>query len=289
MDGGPETKWVLTVAVGDGAPAGGKGVQYLIGDFDGESFSSHRPKDTIFWADFGADFYAAQSWSGAPNNRRIWIAWMNNWRYAKVIPTSTWRGALTLPRELALISTPQGIRLVQTPISELQNLRGEHWHWRDETISAVNTDLLKQVTGEPLEIIASFEVTNIPSNEQFGIRLCTGENNHTTIAYTTTNQSLFIDRTQSGLVDFSPSFPGIHSVDLAPLDETIRLHIFVDRSSVELFANGGQVVFTERIFPELADFSIELFAEGGHVRLFSLDAYQLEAVTFSLPISNNRH
>ena len=136
VDGGPETRWVLAVGIGGCAPGGGSGVQYFVGDFDGEAFTSENPKDTVLWADFGADFYAAQSWSDAPEDRRIWLAWMNNWPYAQDIPTSTWRGAFTIPREVALTTTPQGIRLAQQPVPELAERRGEHRHWENETVGA---------------------------------------------------------------------------------------------------------------------------------------------------------
>ena len=71
VDGGPESRWVLTVGLGGGAPAGGTGVQYFIGDFDGKTFTSENPKSTVLWADYGADFYAAQGWNDAPNGRHL--------------------------------------------------------------------------------------------------------------------------------------------------------------------------------------------------------------------------
>ena len=83
----------------------------------------------------------------------------SNWSYAQDIPTSTWRGALTLPRELALTKTTRGVRLVQKPVPELDKLRGRHWEWENETIASVN-DLLAGVSGETLEIIAEFEAVS---------------------------------------------------------------------------------------------------------------------------------
>ena len=63
----PETRWVLAVAIGDCAPAGGSGIQYFVGDFDGQHFTNENDKDTELWADFGADFYAPQTWNNAPD------------------------------------------------------------------------------------------------------------------------------------------------------------------------------------------------------------------------------
>ncbi|MCI0394055.1 MAG: GH32 C-terminal domain-containing protein, partial [Chloroflexi bacterium] len=59
-----------------------------------------------------------------------------------------------------------------------------------------------------------------------------------------------------------------------------RLHIFVDRSSVEVFGNDGQVVFTEQIFPADDSLGLELFVDGGQVQLNALDIYQLDPAAF---------
>ncbi len=276
LDGGSDTRWVLAVGVGSGAPAGGTGIQYFIGDFNGKSFTSENPKETVLWADYGADFYAAQTWNEAPDNRHIWVAWMNNWTYALNIPNSTWRGALTLPRELTLESTSQGIRLVQRPITELHSLRGDHWEWQNKTISA-SANLLEGVKGETLEIIADFQMNTATSADRFGFRVRVGNAEHTTIGYATKNQALFVDRSQSGQVDFSPNFTKIHTAKMEPTAETIRLHIFVDRASVEVFGNDGLVAITDQIFPASDSLGLEIFADGGQVLLKSLEVYKLEA------------
>jgi sucrose-6-phosphate hydrolase SacC (GH32 family) len=73
----------------------------------------------------GKDFYATLSFSNLPpsDGRRIWMGWTSNWLYANEEPTVTWRGAQSVPRELGLRRTPDGIRLVQAPIRELRSLR----------------------------------------------------------------------------------------------------------------------------------------------------------------------
>ncbi len=278
--GGPDTRWALTVAVGNGAPAGGSGVQYFIGDFDGKVFTSENPKELTLWADYGPDFYAPQSWSDAPDGRRIWLAWMNNWSYAQQIPTSTWRGAMTIPREVGLTNTPDGVRLVQRPVPELEQLRGKQHQWRGETIGSGN-DLLADVSGELLEIIAEFQVDDLNAVDRVGLRVRTGGGEHTTIGYGVKSRSLFVDRSESGETDFSDNFSGIHTAPLTPIEGKIRLHVFVDRSSVEVFANDGLVVMTERVFPDSDSVGVEVFADGGEAVLNALDIYRLDAATFS--------
>ena len=129
-----DSRWVLTVGLGNGGPAGGSATQYFIGDFDGKNFTSENPKDTVLWADHGTDYYAPQAWNDEPHGRRIMIGWMSNWQYANLTPASTWRGMFSIPRELSLTQTEDGIRLVQNPIPELQSLRGTHTHRQNETI-----------------------------------------------------------------------------------------------------------------------------------------------------------
>ena len=275
VDGGPESRWLLSVAIGGCAPAGGTGVQYFVGDFDGAKYTSENPKETVLWADYGADFYAPQGWNEAPDDRHIWAAWMNNWSYAQDIPTSTWRGALTLPRELALTKTTRGVRLVQKPVPELDKLRGRHWEWENETIASVN-DLLAGVSGETLEIIAEFEVSQTMDADRLGLHVRTENDQYTTtIGYVPKQEKLFVDRTHSGNVEFNPAFSGIHLADLEPVNDRIRLHVFVDRSSVEVLVNDGLVSLTEQVFPDATSVGVEVFSEGGDTALKRLDIYEL--------------
>lgn len=121
VEGTGERHWVLVVSVIGGAPAGGSGTQYFTGSFDGATFTCDGPPEEVRWGDHGADFYAPQSWYGAPAGRRTWIGWMSNWAYARAVPASTWRGAMTLPRDLALRPGPDGRPvLVQRPAPEVE-------------------------------------------------------------------------------------------------------------------------------------------------------------------------
>jgi sucrose-6-phosphate hydrolase SacC (GH32 family) len=288
VDGGPEEgdseqRWVLAVAVQAGAPAGGSGTQYFVGEFDGKTFTSNNPKDAVLWADYGADFYAAQAWNDAPNSRHVWAAWMNNWEYANAVPASTSRGSLTLPRELSLANTPDGLRLRQAPITELQSLRAEPMQWQNVVITS-QPNVLEGVSGELLEIKAEFAVTPGMDTDRLGLRMRSDEtgDTYTTVGYAVKNNTLFIDRMQSGEVDFNGAFPGVHTAELRPIDGVIRLHIFVDRTSIEVFANDGLVVMTNLIFPDSANTKIELFADGGEARVNSLEIFKLRAATASM-------
>ncbi len=117
---------------------------------------------------------------------------------------------------------------------------------------------------------------------RFGLRLRTGPEEQTTIGYVTKEQKLFIDRTQSGSSDFSDAFAGVHIAPMSPMDGTIRLHIFVDSSSVELFGNDGLVTITDQIFPGHDTFQIELFSDGGDLLINKLDIFRLNKAEFRI-------
>ena len=95
-------KWVLLVSINPNGPQGGSATQYFVGDFDGKTFTPNH--DKIKWIDYGADNYAGVTFSDIPaeDGRRLFIGWMSNWQYAQVVPTYTWRSAMTIPRELTL-------------------------------------------------------------------------------------------------------------------------------------------------------------------------------------------
>ena len=89
-----ENKWVLLVSVNSGAPAGGTGMQYFIGDFDGKSFINDGPPEKISWLDYGKDFYAGVTWNDIlpDDGRRLMIGWADNWLYRDELPTSLFKG-----------------------------------------------------------------------------------------------------------------------------------------------------------------------------------------------------
>ncbi len=267
-----ETKWVLLVSVGGHAPAGGSGIQYFIGEFDGQTFTNDNPPGTTLWFDYGADNYAGTTWSNTPDGKRLYIGWMNNWVYGQSIPTSTWRGAATLPRELRLARTPEGIRLAQTPVEAVQQLRTPLGVWENLTVS---DDLPLDVQGRTLEIIAEIDAGTA---ERFGLVVQYGEIAGTRIVYNAARSQLLISRTdttEAGYISgFNPAFGAPITLD----ENRLRLHIFVDESSVEVFAQDGLVTLTSQTFVDpLAD-GLALFANNGEIEVSRLEIYALSSI-----------
>jgi fructan beta-fructosidase len=198
---------------------------------------------------------------------------MNNWQYADKVPTHPWRGAQSIPRVVTLKRYPEGIRLVQDPAIEMQKLRDQHDRFENKTVVGDSALLATSVAGDTLEIIAEFQ--NYSASE-FGFRVRRGPSEETLIGYDAKNEQIFVDRTRSGKVEFSPDFPGRHTGVLSSQNKKVRFHIFVDRCSVEVFGNDGQTVLTELIFPAPNSQGIQLYSRNGETRLVSLDVWRLK-------------
>jgi fructan beta-fructosidase len=270
-----ESRWVLKVDVNDGAPFGGSGGQYFVGHFDGKEFRAQGRMTDPLWIDYGKDFYASQTWNDGPGDRPVWIAWMNNWQYANEIPTAPWRGAMTIPRTVALRKTDDGFRIVQSPVETLKAIRRQPRKVEARAIPVGETKLGDQgIEGLSLEIIAEFERG---SADEFGLKVRCDEGEETVIGVDRRAGTVFVDRTRSGAVKFSPHFAGRHSARLSVdgANQPVRLHVILDATSVEVFADGGRAILTDQIFPKSSSRGVSLFANGGAARLRSLEAWEL--------------
>jgi len=266
-------KWVLQVDMNPGSIAGGSGGQYFIGDFDGKTFTREGAKDDINWVDYGTDFYAAQAFSNHEGNP-IWIAWMSNWMYASDLPTAPWKGAMSLPREVSLKEVNGETRLIQEPAGEIESNRSKKLvDLSDKEVEGRMP--LDDFKADTYEVVAEFD---LDTSGEFGFRVRKGDEEETIVGYDSKNNLVFVDRQNSGDTSFHEQFPGVYRAPLEPTEDgKVKLHLFVDRSSVELFANDGKRVMTNRIFPSEDSDGFEIYVMNGKVTLESLEVYELES------------
>ncbi|MBU7316623.1 PfkB family carbohydrate kinase [Paenibacillus oleatilyticus] len=273
------TKWVLIVSIGDREDLQeGSRTQYFIGYFDGSTFHNDNSPDTVLWLDHGRDNYAGVTWSDVPvqDGRRLFIGWMSNWKYANLTPASMWRSAMTLPRSLSLHNRPEGVRLLQEPVNELTGLRHTLKRYEKVTIAAnAQVVLMPQTSSDAFELVAVIEWQS--DETEIGIRLAASEREETIIGYNAKSGSLFIDRTRSGQTHFHPLFPCRHEAPLHAEGRKLKLRLFIDRCSVEVFANDGELVMTDLIFPADSSTCIEMYASGGLATLLYADVYALDS------------
>lgn len=175
---------------------------------------------------------------------------------------------MTIPRELGLTATGEGPRLTQQPVSEVSSLYENGHQIEDITISNESFSN-EELQGTTYRLKAEI---NLEDADTFGFKLRKGDDEETLVGYDTAEQHLFVDRRKSGVVSFHDAFAA--DKQMAPLDlqdNTLILEILVDRSSVEIFANGGKRSITNRIFPSEASDQIEIFSEGGSINIVQLD------------------
>jgi sucrose-6-phosphate hydrolase SacC (GH32 family) len=262
---GGGTRWVLKIGLNPGGLQGGSGEQYFVGKFDGTKFINENPASLSLWTDYGKDCYCGLTFNNLPATQtQVMIGWMNNWQYANVVPTSPWRGQMTVPRELSLKQYAEGLRLVQRPVAALAQLR----------TTKVPVKNAKLVSGQTLELIAS---TAIGSAKEVGWKLLAEDGTFTSVGYDVASQQVFVDRTHSGDVGFSDKFPARVAAPFQAGAE-LKLHILIDESSVEVFAGDGQVTLTNLVYPPKAGTKVEPYAVGGAPGKVDVQAFTLKSI-----------
>ena len=280
---GGGTRWVLIVNINPGGITGGSGSQYFTGDFDGSRFTADASGGATLWADYGSDFYAGVSWADVParDGRRVWLGWMSNWLYGQDVPTSPWRSAMTVPRALTLRRTPAGLRLVQTPVRELESLRqAKARRFHGGSISEANAWLAAQ-GNLPSLLDVELTFTGVRDVSPFSVRLATAVNEGSTIAIDPARRQLTVDRSQSGQIAFHPAFSLRHVAPLRIIDGKVRLRLLLDASSLEIFAQRGETVLTELIFPHAGSRQLLIDATGDGPRVGEITIHPLTSAQAS--------
>ena len=263
-------KWVMIVNINPGFVYGGSGTMYFVGDFDGHRFTCDTKPDCVKWLDWGKDHYATVCFSNT-GDRTIAVPWMSNWQYANLTPSKgQYRSANALPRELNLYTAADGqLLLSAAPVKELSSLRG-----KEEKIGDFN---LGEKSVDHVADNGAFELQfhmQPAAKGRTGVELSNAEGEKTLIYFDAENGRVVMDRAESGIVDFGKDIEPhqletsssrracvdglLHFVNdfahatWAPVSDIAAAHevrIFADRSSIELFVDGGRVAMTNLVFP----------------------------------------
>ena len=258
---------VLFTSPQEMAPVGlefhaGNGTVCLIGDFDpgGKGFG----RQSVQAIEYGLDFYAPQTLS-APDGRRIMIAWMQNWATVGAKPNHCrWFGQMNIPRELAV----KDGRLIQNPVRELENYRGQCVMHRNIPVSGeVN---LPGIQGRMLDMTVTVRPTGTEPYRWFRIRVAKDGEHETIVRYRPSDGTVKLDRTRSGLPH---DIVHTRSFLVRPRDGKIKLRIILDRFSLEVFVNDGEQAASAVIYTRQEAEAIT-FEAGGSV-LLDVEKYDL--------------
>ncbi|MBL7473031.1 glycoside hydrolase family 32 protein [Robertkochia sediminum] len=248
-----EEKWVLLISINPGGPNGGSATQYFVGDFDGIAFTSDQVE--VKWVDWGTDNYAGVTYNHTPDGERVFIAWMGNWDYAPKTPTQGWRGAMTLPRTLSLCRSNTSYELKSYPVNAFSKLRN--------TIRVRREDLPGESRFQTSNFNAAEIVFKTTLTDQKWV-FSNAAGNSLVIALYAKTKTLTLDRSNSGVTHFDPSFT--QAVQIAEIphlpEEPFEVRMILDACSVELFLNEGQYTMTSLVFPEQPFTKLSVYGNG---------------------------
>ena len=223
--GTDEYKWMLLCNINPGGPFGGSATQYFVGQFDGHKFTCESAPEVTKWMDYGKDHYATVTFDNAPNGRRVAMAWMSNWQYANQVPTMQFRSANSVPRDLDLYEYEGQTYCGVTPSPEL---------------AAARQKKATKSLSEACEMVVSLKGNAT-------ITLSNDKGEPVVITYDEKSRPGAMDRTKSGLCDFSDEFAAL---TVAPVHGKLsQLRLFIDRSSIEAFDADGKMAMTNLVFP----------------------------------------
>ena len=300
-------KWVMTMNINPGCWFGGSATEYFVGDFDGKNFTCPDANE-VKWLDWGKDHYATVTFSNT-GSRVLAITWMSNWQYANLTPFKQNRGANGLPRELKLYEKNGKYYISEDVAPEALALRKSTKELGSQTVEGE-----KAFAGATSGMEGAFEIeadVTADANGIAGIELYNNKRERTLIYIDMKEGKVVMDRTESGLTDFGKqSVP--HDIDLAwdkqraaegkqpariensinykndfalatwaPLSlcqegkKTFHLDIFADKSSIELFVDGGRIAMTNLVFPVAPYENVKLYSQGGKAEFQNMKIHTL--------------
>lgn len=218
------------------------------------------------------DFYAPQSFE-TDDGRTITFGWVREARDVESQWDAGWSGLMSLPRAVSMTDEQ---RLHVDVADEVTGLRENHHHFEDILVLPNGSGYLEEISGDALEILVTFDATDV---DECGLvlRKSPDGKERTVIACNVGQREVLVDRDESSLnpdVDDSPQSMPIRLND----DGTVTLHLFLDRSVVEVFTNDGQCL-TSRIYPTRSDSQgLDLYATHDDLTVASLDIWEMGSI-----------
>ena len=308
VNGDPNNmKWVMIMNINPGCLFGGSATEYFVGDFDGKNFTcadAHEAK----WMDYGKDHYATVTFSNT-GNRVLAMTWMSNWQYADLTPFKQNRGANGLPRELKLFELDNKYYIQEGVAPEVMALRKE-----TKELGNLTIEKEKDLAGIASGMNGAFEIeadVTANANGIAGIEIYNNKQERTLVYIDMKNRRIVTDRTESGLTDFG-KYSEPHHIEKkwdkqrkeqsllparmvnainyknnfalatwAPLNlcgkdkKTFHVDIFVDKSSIELFVDGGRIAMTNLVFPIAPYENVKFYSQTGKSEFQNVKVHKL--------------
>lgn len=248
-------------------------VFYWIGTWDRDHFKFIPDQDAPSKMDVGDGYLTAESGMVTPDGRTVVYSMVQNVRTPQAEYQAGWAHNLALPVSLSLDAHDE-LRI--QPIEELQSLRGAKVvDFADKNMQAAN-QLIRSVKGDMLEIVMEIDPGDA---RKFGLKVRRSDNGQeeTLIYYDKSNGTFNVDRTKSS-IDPDVRVDGIQggAVDLD--GENLKLHIFLDRSVIEAFANDKKKLTTRVYVGRYDSLGLQVWADND-ITVKSMEVWNMNALT----------
>ncbi|OAE00694.1 glycoside hydrolase family 32 protein [Arthrobacter sp. OY3WO11] len=286
VDGDPSKRtWVLAASANGSGEGRATGLAYWTGSWDGKTFAPDAGDHQ--WLDGGTDFYAAVTWDdprltdGQRKASRHAIGWMNNWAYARELPTGEWFGAASVVRDIRLVSDGGRPVLVSAPTPALESLEGDPVQIPAGTVQEGAGQELPVPDSGAYKVDLEIEKPASGSGEA-RVLLQSGGKAYATVGYDFGTGQAFVVRDGDSVAQAAGGpAEGYRTVSSARGNtdgDTVQLTAYIDRSSVEVFVDGGRGTLTSLVFPPQGTKDVRLAASGGAVSIRSGTVTPLAAI-----------
>jgi len=245
-------------------------MQYFVGNFDGKTFKNDNPESLILPVDEGDCFYAAIPWNNMPNDQKVLIGWMVPGKQH----TFPWTGQMSISRDMRLRKTAEGLRLIQTPAAIVKKALPA-----PVKTSLLQYDAISELSASRADnaywIEADLEPT-ANATAGFSIGRSADGRHETLIGYDAARHELFVDRSRMGA---SPTPDRVRqTIPLAGVSGKVHIELLFDKSSLEVFVNGGEKVLSTYVYPDKGATGCAAFSKGGSATIKNLRIWDLSKI-----------
>lgn len=273
LDGDPAKRtWILAASANGTDEGRTTGVAYWTGTWDGTHFTPQDERHQ--WLDAGSDFYAAVTWddprlteSQRMQSRQA-MGWMNNWDYARKLPTQDWHGGMdTVIRDLRLKTVQDRPSLVSTPTKTLTSLEGPTSSSGHQRITSDGVTDLPIPEGGAYRLDMTIERSVDDDGSAAHLQLASNGSIFATIGYNFRDQTAYLTREQPPNTELGPLFTEPRTAAAPHKNGVVNLTLLVDHSSIEAFVNDGEQTLTSLVFPRAQQHTLKLLTETGTLSL----------------------
>ena len=297
LDGDPSKRtWVLAASANGSEEGFTTGVAYWTGTWDGTRFTATDVAHQ--WLDAGSDFYAAVTWDdprlteSQRMSSRHAVGWMNNWAYARQLPTEDWHGgADSLVRDIRLKTIMGKPTLVSSPTAAMKSIEGPEATVGERRMTQDGAGQLPAPEGGAYRLDVTLERTAGDDGSEARIELGSDQGTFATVGYDFASESAFISRdadAAAGKAELHPDYRASRRTASPPREGKVELTIFVDYSSVEVFINGGEKTMTSLVFPTAGAPTVKAVTAEGSLTLKSFSYRRLASTTLTSRVAPGR-